>query len=244
LPVVPTPFLKVRVNLCDKVLTPTHADNTEIAVRMFFHIPLHPKIFYFNKNIIPAIRVVVKAEKPIFRIFVRVNRKSCRTAGTRLAYRAYTDSISRKEDPDMPSSSTVPFTELGTLLVRISTAGFAIPVSDADIRIHGAEEGNQSVYFLPTSDRSGLSESISLPAPPAAVSLSPSPVKGFADYDVEVFKEGFYPVILRAVPIFSGVTAVQNVRLIPWPSYDKNAYPPAEEIDFTESEPLYREEVR
>ena len=144
----------------------------------------------------------------------------------------------------MPTTSTVPLTELGTLLVRVSTAGVAVPVLGADIRIHGAEEGNRDIYYLLTSDRSGLSEGILLPAPPAALTLTPGNAKGFADYDIEVFKDGFYPIILRAVPIFSGVTAVQNVRLIPWPAYDKDAYPPTEELDFTESEPLYREEVQ
>ena len=143
----------------------------------------------------------------------------------------------------MPNTSTAKMTELGTLLVRVSTAGVALPVFGADIRIHGAEEGNRDVYYLLTSDRSGRTESVLLPAPPAALTLTPGNAKGFADYDVEVFKEGFYPIVLRAVPVFSGVTAVQNVRLIPWPAYDKDAYPPTEELDFTESEPLYREEV-
>jgi hypothetical protein len=144
----------------------------------------------------------------------------------------------------MPPSmiTTVPMTEIGTIFVRVSTAGIALPVEGADIRIQGAEEGNRSIVFLLTTDRSGLGEAISVPTPPASVSQTPGNIKGFADYDIEVFKSGFYPVILRHVPVFSGVTSVQPVELIPWPSYRKDDYPPTEEIDFTESEPLFREE--
>ena len=138
--------------------------------------------------------------------------------------------------------TTVPLTEEGILFVRVSTAGVALPVSGADIRILGAEEGNRSIALLLTTDRSGLGERVSVPAPPAAISQRPGNVKGFADYDIEVFKNGFYPVILRRVPVFAGITSVQAVELIPWPSYQKDEYPPTEEIDFSESEPLFREE--
>ena len=146
----------------------------------------------------------------------------------------------------MPQSViiTVPMTEIGTILVRVSTAGGALPVEGADVRIRGAEEGNKSIVYLLTTDRSGLPEEISVPTPPAAVSLTPGNAKGFADYDIEVFKAGFYPITLRHVPVFSGVRSLQPVNLIPWPSYQKDEYPPREELDFSESEPLYREEVQ
>ena len=144
----------------------------------------------------------------------------------------------------MPKATvvTAPMTELGTLFVRVSTAGIALPVEGADVRIRGAEQGNQTVAFLLTTDRSGLAERISLPTPPASLSLQPGNIKSFADYDVEVFKSGFYPITLRNVPIFSGITAVQAVELIPWPSYQKDEYPPQNELDFSESEPFFREE--
>ena len=146
----------------------------------------------------------------------------------------------------MPSNViiTVPMTELGTIAVRVSTAGGALPVEGADVRIHGAEQGNQSIVYLLTTDRSGRPEEISVPTPPASISLTPGNTKGFADYDIEVFKSGFYPITLRRVPVFSGIRSVQPVELIPWPSYQKDEYPPRLEIDLSESEPLYREEVQ
>ena len=145
----------------------------------------------------------------------------------------------------MPSLATpITMNEYGTLLVRVSTAGIALPVEGADVRIDGGEEGNHEIHYLLTTDRSGLPERILLPAPPAAISLTPSGQKAFADYNIRVFKDGFYPVLLRNVPIFSGVTAIQAVELIPWPSYNKDEYPPLSVLDFTESEPFYEEGAR
>lgn len=145
----------------------------------------------------------------------------------------------------MPPSviTTVPMSEIGRIFVRVSTAGIALPVAGADIRIRGAEEGNRNIILLLTTDRSGLGEQVSVPTPPASISMTPGSVKGFADYDIEVFKNGFYPVLLRNVPVFSGITSIQPVELIPWPSYQKDEYPPEGELDFSESEPLFREEV-
>ena len=134
--------------------------------------------------------------------------------------------------------------EYGTLLVRVSTAGIALPVEGADVRIDGNEEGNQNIHYLLTTDRSGLLERILLPTPPAAYSLQPGNRKGFADYNIRIFKDGFYPVLLRNVPLFSGITSIQTVELIPWPSYNKDEYPPYSVLDFSESEPLFEEEER
>lgn len=134
--------------------------------------------------------------------------------------------------------------EYGALLIRVFTAGIALPVEGADVRIDGNEESNRNVHYLITTDRSGLGERIALPTPPAALSLRPGEQKGFADYTVGVFKEGFYPVLLKNVPLFSGVTSIQTVELIPWPSYDKDEYPPPSVFDFSDSEILYAERSR
>ncbi len=132
-----------------------------------------------------------------------------------------------------------PLTELGALLVRVSTAGIFLPVEGADVRIVGASPENREVRYLLTTDRSGLAERIELPTPAAALSQSPGNAPGFSLYDIEVFKEGFYPATYLGVPLFPGVTAVQRVEMIPLPPYRPEEYPPKVETDFTEEEPLY-----
>ena len=139
------------------------------------------------------------------------------------------------EKPEAPLSA------LGTLLVRVSTAGGFLPVEGADVRLVGAAEENRSIRYLLTTDRSGLAERISLPTPPKELSLSPGNAAGFSRYNLEVFKQGYYPVRYEDVPLFPGVNSVQTVELIPLPLYRPEQYPPREELIFTEREPLFEE---
>ena len=37
----------------------------------------------------------------------------------------------------------------------------------------------------------------------------------FATYNIDVLKEGYYPQYYQNVPIFDGITAVQNANVIP-----------------------------
>ena len=55
---------------------------------------------------------------------------------------------------------------------------------------------------------------------------------------IEIFKAGYYPLVFRDVPLFPGVTSLQLGELIPKPPYVPEMYPPTEETDFTEYEPL------
>ncbi len=139
--------------------------------------------------------------------------------------------------------TTAPLTEVGTLLVRVSTAGIFIPVEGADIRISGAREENRYVQYFLTSDRSGLAEKIMLPTPATYLSLTPGNPRGYADYNIEVYKNGFYPAVYQNVPLFPGITSVQAVELIPMPPYRPEEYPPRSEILIEEGEPPLYEEV-
>lgn len=137
-----------------------------------------------------------------------------------------------------PNTQKAVLTEEGTLAVRVTTAGGALPVEGADVRISGAIPENLWVHYLLTTDRSGLAERIPLPTPVTELSLTPGNPPGYANYFIEVFKAGYYPLTFRDVPIFPGITSVQVAEMIPLPPYRPEAYPPTGEIDFTEIEPL------
>ena len=138
-------------------------------------------------------------------------------------------------------ATAAPLTDLGTLLVRVSTAGIFQPVAGADVRISGAEDGNRDIRYLLTTDQSGLAERVKLPTPAAALSLIPGSVAGYAVYTVAVFKEGFYPLLFQNVPLFPGTTAIQQAELIPMPPYEPQKNPPTGALIFTEREPLFEE---
>ena len=104
----------------------------------------------------------------------------------------------------------------GTLRVRAYTAGGALPVKNAVVRIKGGEEGNRLVSFSLLTDRNGTTEAVKLPAPSASYSLAPSPAESpFALYDVEISADGYYSKRINGVSVFSGVNSVQLANMIP-----------------------------
>ena len=104
----------------------------------------------------------------------------------------------------------------GKLRVRAYTAGGALPVEDAVVRIKGAEEDNRFVSYSLLTDRDGITSAVSLPAPSLSYSLAPSPAEApFALYDVEIIADGYYSKRINGVSVFSGVESVQLANMIP-----------------------------
>lgn len=104
----------------------------------------------------------------------------------------------------------------GSLRIRTYTAGGALPVSSALVRIQGAEEGNRFVMHTLLTDRDGLTEKVILPAPAVQYSLSPSPAESpYSVYDVEISADGYYTKRIEGLTVFAGIDSVQLVNMIP-----------------------------
>ena len=109
----------------------------------------------------------------------------------------------------------------GFLIVKVSTASGAIPVENVTVIIQGIEEENKEILKSMLTNRSGLTGKVSLPAPSRELSEAPSPSsKPYSTYNIDVYKEGYYPQHYSGVPIFEGITAVQNARIIPIAEFD------------------------
>ena len=109
----------------------------------------------------------------------------------------------------MPTSS-------GTLRIRIYTAGGALPVEGAIVRIRGADEDNGYVVHQLVTDIDGLTPAISLPAPSADYSLFPDPSEQpFASYNIEISANGFLDKKINGLTVFSGIESIQLVNMIP-----------------------------
>ena len=109
----------------------------------------------------------------------------------------------------------------GYLIVKVSTASGAIPVEAVSVIIQGTDEENKNVLLSLTTDRNGLTPKIPLPAPSKELSSAPSPSsRPYSTYNIDVYKEGYYPQHYTGVPIFDGITAVQNARIIPFAEFD------------------------
>lgn len=134
--------------------------------------------------------------------------------------------------------------EPGYLIAIVRTAGGFFPLEGADVRISGAEEANREIFFLITSDQSGMTAKIALPAPPISLSRSPGNPPGYLRYNLQVFKEGFYVNTFLNLPIFPTVTSVQRIDMIPHPEYDPAGNRPIDELLIVNQEPSILSEER
>lgn len=114
----------------------------------------------------------------------------------------------------------------GTLRVRAYTAGGALPVAGAIVRVRGASEDNGSVSFTSVTDRDGLSELFTLPAPDRDLSLAPSPEElPYSLYDLEISAEGYFTKHILGLTVFSGINSIQLVSMIPGSGRTVEDYP-------------------
>ena len=104
----------------------------------------------------------------------------------------------------------------GKIRIRAYTAGGALPIEGATVRIRGAEEDNRFVSYSLLTDRDGLTESVSLPAPDIDYSLNPDAYeKPYTIYDIEIVAPGYYSKRINGLSVFSGIESVQLVNMIP-----------------------------
>ena len=114
----------------------------------------------------------------------------------------------------------------GRLRIRAYTAGGALPISGATVRIKGAEEDNRLVAYTLVTDRDGLTQEITLPAPSVEYSLSPDPAEQpYAVYDLEITAPGYYTKRISGLTVFSGVNSIQLINMIPDSGSNINEYP-------------------
>ncbi len=101
----------------------------------------------------------------------------------------------------------------GRLQVRTTTAG-VIPIPNATISITLPNEPTKVVEQLTTND-SGLSDVIELEAPPIGLSLEPSTIQPYSNYDLLVSAPNFESAVFSDIEILADVTAEQNAQLAP-----------------------------
>lgn len=101
----------------------------------------------------------------------------------------------------------------GYLIIQARTAGGAVPIVGAEIRI--LDPQGSSVYEL-TTDESGETERVSLETMDRSLSLDPdysgTPYTG---YDVLVRAAGFNSLYISGAPIYEDETAIQPAELLP-----------------------------
>ena len=110
----------------------------------------------------------------------------------------------------------MPNTDTGYLVVAVSAARGNFPLEGARVRIYSTENDEPRLLYTLTTDSSGRTKSIELPAPPLSASLTPDTAEiPYASYNIDTDYEGYYTIENINAPIYSGITSIQNVAMIP-----------------------------
>ncbi len=124
----------------------------------------------------------------------------------------------------------------GYLVVQVTTANSAVPLTSANVVISADQPGDGDVIYELRTGAGGRTERVSLETMPRADSESPSDTKPYLTYHIEVSALGYEKAIFQNVPIFDGITAFQQANLIPIP---ENGFPDP----FTQNSPnIYQNE--
>ncbi|MDD3173848.1 MAG: peptidoglycan-binding domain-containing protein [Herbinix sp.] len=97
---------------------------------------------------------------------------------------------------------------LGRLRVRATTSSL-VPVANATVSISSASTPETILEQL-TTDASGLTREVELPAPSLDYSMEPSTVQPYAEYTINITSSGYDPLTVQNAEILPNVTALQE----------------------------------
>lgn len=118
------------------------------------------------------------------------------------------DVFASENPPDMSGQ--------GYLQIEVTTASGAIPVRGATVIISETTDGVDSLIGMVITDENGTTPIVPLSAPPQSLSESPDPLeKPYSEYNISVYKKGFYSIPKLTVPIFDTIKSIQPVSVIP-----------------------------
>ncbi len=102
----------------------------------------------------------------------------------------------------------------GTLGIQVNSSVGMIPIENATVSISYTGQPEQTIEQL-TTNESGQTENIELAAPPIDLSLSPSDVQPYSEYNILVEAPGYEPVSITGSELLAERTSVQNVVMNP-----------------------------
>ena len=104
----------------------------------------------------------------------------------------------------------------GTLRFRVYTAREALPVTGALIEVTKVIGNNKHTFYKLTTDISGNTPVVYLPAPSSELSQNPeNTIQPYALYDVYITADDFRDVSIKNLPIFDGILSEQGIAMVP-----------------------------
>lgn len=127
-----------------------------------------------------------------------------------------TDFSAVDSDDEFASENPPGMSGQGYLQIEVTTASGAIPVRGATVIISERVDGVDSLIGMVITDENGTTPIVPLSAPPQSLSESPDPLeKPYSEYNISVYKKGFYSIPQLTVPIFDTIKSIQPVSVIP-----------------------------
>lgn len=106
-------------------------------------------------------------------------------------------------------------TSAGFLRMNVISSLGQIPIQDATVSISYSGDPDTVIEELSTNS-SGLTETVELPAPPLEYSLEPeSEVQPYAEYNITVTAPGYEPVLVSGSELLADETSLQPIRMNP-----------------------------
>lgn len=102
----------------------------------------------------------------------------------------------------------------GAMRIMVVSAIGLIPVPNATVTISYTGDPESPLETL-TTDISGQTELVELPAPPLALSLEPSEIQPYSEFNIFVTAEGYEPVYVSGSEIFADQLSIQPIRMNP-----------------------------
>ncbi len=122
----------------------------------------------------------------------------------------------------MPNAKISQNSGTGYLKVMVTAADNALPIEGATVTVTSITGGNTTLINKQTTNNSGETVRIELPAPPKELSLTPGNTNTYAKYNVRVDFPGYYTVENVDVPVFDGQVSMQPTQMIPLPLNEKS----------------------
>lgn len=102
----------------------------------------------------------------------------------------------------------------GGLRIQVTSTLGMIPIADATVTIFYADNLDSPIQTL-TTDISGQTPVIELPAPPIEYSLEPGSPRPYSEYTIQISAPSYETVVISGSEILPDVTSIQPVEMPP-----------------------------
>lgn len=117
-------------------------------------------------------------------------------------------------NPRVKAAQTPDFPDLGHLTINVVSIQNNFPIENASVSISYKGVPDKILEQL-TTNSSGQTESVELPAPPVEYSLEPSLVQPYSEYNIQVDAPGFEPLVISGTEILAQADAIQPAAMTP-----------------------------